>query len=56
MPTESQKRATAKYRQKCITKTVQFSPAESDMIEFLRDKPFATYVKKLIREQMKESR
>lgn len=58
MQPEYQRRAIAKYHEKCVTKTVQFSPRELDLVEFVKTKgQFATYVKQLIRAEMqKESR
>lgn len=53
MASEAQKQAIAKYHQKCVTKTIQFSPAEHEMVEHIKQQGrFATYVKTLIRKDM----
>ncbi len=55
--TEAQKRARAKYKREKVTqKAVAFYPAEADLLAFAeRQGAFATYVKRLIREDMERS-
>lgn len=52
--TEAQRRASAKYvRDHVRQKVVAFYPADSDLLEFAETRgAFATYVKRLIREDM----
>lgn len=53
--TEAQKRAKAKYEKRNVKhKCVNFYPADADLLAWAegRDEPFATYVKRLIREDM----
>lgn len=54
MPSEAQKRATAKYnREKMVQKVVRFSPNERDLLPFLESKEnMAGYIKSLIRADM----
>lgn len=51
---EAQRRASAKYvREHVKQKAVAFYPADSDLLEFADTRgAFATYVKRLIREDM----
>lgn len=59
MATEAQRRATAKYNKNNVKrKVVPLFPTDSDLKEWLesRDEPFATYVKRLIREDMRRAR
>lgn len=58
MASEAQRRASAKYQKHNVTrKAVPLYPTDSDLKEWLesRDEPFATYVKRLIREDMARS-
>lgn len=56
MITEAQKRAKEKYRQKRKSVLLEFYPPEHDLFEHLEKKPQkATYIKNLIREDMKKS-
>lgn len=54
MATEAQKRAKAKYAEKVVQKQVRFYPPDRDLVEWCEccGEPFATYVKRLIREDM----
>ena len=55
MPTEAQKRAKDNYRKKCKKVTIEFYPAEADLIEHLEKQPKKqAYIKELIRKD-KES-
>ncbi|MEG1245257.1 hypothetical protein [Gordonibacter sp.] len=56
MPSEAQKRATAKYRkEKEVQRVVRFSPAESELLGYLDSKPNRMgYIKSLIRADMEE--
>lgn len=59
MASEAQRRATAKYQKHNVTrKAVPLYPTDADLKEWLeaRDEPFATYVKRLIREDMERAR
>lgn len=52
---EAQRRASARYVKASVKrKGVAFFPTERDLLAWLdsRDEPFATYVKRLIREDM----
>lgn len=56
MLTEAQKRAKEKYRQKSKHVALEFYPPEQDLYEHLCKQPSkATYIKNLIREDMKKS-
>ena len=56
MLTEAQKRAKEKYRKKGKQIVIQFYQTEQDMIDYLENQPAkATYIKNLIREDMKKS-
>lgn len=56
MLTEAQKRAKEKYRQKRKSVLLEFFPPEQDLYEHLSKQPSkATYIKNLIREDMKKS-
>lgn len=54
---EAQRRASAKYVREHVTrKMVAFYPADSDLLEFADTRgAFATYVKRLIREDMERT-
>lgn len=59
MATEAQRRAAAKYNKHNVKrKVVPLFPTDADLKEWLeeRDEPFATYVKRLIREDMARSK
>ena len=57
MLTEAQKRAKEKYRKKGKQVVIQFYQTEQDMIDYLENQPAtATYIKNLIREDMKKSK
>ncbi len=58
MPTDAQRRAKAKYAKNNVKqKIVSFYPTEKDLLSWVasRDEPFATYVKRLIREDMERT-
>lgn len=57
MVSDAQKRANAKYLEKAVQKQVRFYPPDLDLVEWCnrRNEPFATYVKRLIREDMERS-
>ena len=56
MLTEAQKRAKEKYRKKGKRMMLQFYPTEQDMINHLeKQSAKATYIKNLIREDMKKT-
>lgn len=53
--TEARKRANARYRQRNVkSKNIAFFPDDADILNWVetRDIPAATYIKKLIREDM----
>lgn len=55
MLTEAQRRAKARYEKESVKqKVVRFYPTERDLTEWVDGcgEPFATYVKRLIREDM----
>lgn len=59
MVSEARKRANAKYNKlNVVRKVVPLYPTESDIKAWLDalDEPFATYVKRLIREDMDKGR
>lgn len=54
---EAQKKAIKKYKAKLKRLTIDFSPAEEDLIEHINSQPKKqTYIKNLIREDMKKSK
>lgn len=55
MQTEAQKRAKQKYQKEHTTgKYIQFNKrTDADILEYIKSISFQTYVKKLIREDMK---
>lgn len=55
MATEAQKKARNKYNsQKTINKTVTLNKiTDDDIIEYIKNKTFGSYVKELIRKDMK---
>lgn len=55
---EAQKRASAKYVRENVTqKVVRFYPGDADILAYAeRQEAFATYVKRLIREDMERGR
>ena len=57
MPSESQKRASAKYnKEKMAQRVVRFSPREADLLAYLDAQPNrAGYIKALIRADMERS-
>lgn len=58
MVSEAQRRANARYnKNNVIRKVVPLYPTDADLKEWLEalDEPFATYVKRLIREDMARS-
>ena len=58
MASEAQRRANAKYnKNNVVRKVVPLYPTDADLKEWLEalDEPFATYVKRLIREDMARS-
>lgn len=58
MATEAQKRAKARYAEKVVQKQVRFYPPDQDLVDWCEccGEPFATYVKRLIREDMESRR
>lgn len=55
MPTEAQKRATKKYKEKANRITVDFYPTEDDLWQHLQSQEKKqTYIKDLIRVDMKK--
>lgn len=56
MSSEAQIRASAKYdKENVIRKSMKLNKnTDQDIIEFLKDKSFQTYVKELIRADMKK--
>ena len=59
MVSEAQRRANARYnKHSVVRKVVPLYPTDADLKEWLeaRDEPFATYVKRLIREDMARAR
>ena len=56
MITEAQKKAKEKYRQKRKSILLEFFPPEHDLYDYLqKQRTKATYIKNLIREDMKKS-
>lgn len=56
MLTEAQKRAKEKYRKKGKRVIIEFYQTEKELIDHLENQPAkATYIKNLIREDMKKS-
>ncbi len=57
MPSDAQKRATAKYkRENTKTKTVVFYKDDFDLFDWVREQPNQNgYIKRLIREDMERS-
>lgn len=58
MPTDAQKRATAKYkREHTKTKSIIFNESEYDLLDWVREQPNQNaYLKALIRDDMERSR
>ena len=59
MATDAQRRAKARYIKNNVKqKQVAFYPGDRDLLEWAesRDEPFATYVKRLVREDMGRAR
>lgn len=58
MPTDAQKRATAKYkREHTKTKSIIFNESEYDLLDWVREQPNQNaYLKALIRADMERSR
>ena len=56
MPSEAQKRATAKYQKEKMKQiAIRFSPNEMDMFEHIKSQPsIAGYIKRLVREDMED--
>lgn len=54
MPTDAQRRATAKYKRENIkTKTISFNRSEFDLLDWIREKPNQNaYLKGLVRADM----
>ncbi|MBO7701408.1 MAG: hypothetical protein J6S36_00685 [Eggerthellaceae bacterium] len=54
MPSEAQKRATAKYqKEKMKQLSIRFSPNEMDLFDHIKSQPnVAGYIKRLVREDM----
>ena len=58
MPTDAQRRARDKYnREKVVRKVVPLYPADANVSERIAEvgEPFATYVKRLIREDIERA-
>ena len=57
MPSEAQKRATAKYQKEKMKQiAVRFSPNEMDVYDYIKSQPnIAGYIKQLVREDMERS-
>ena len=56
MPSEAQKKANKKYKQKIKQIPIDFYPTDADILEHLDKQPRkATYIKDLIRKDMKEN-
>lgn len=57
MPSEAQKRATAKYhKEKMKQLAIRFSPNEMDVFDHIKSQPnIAGYIKRLVREDMERS-
>ena len=56
MTSEAQKKAIKKYRAKIKRMTIEFFPAEAELIEHINSQPNKrTYIKNLIRDDMKKS-
>ncbi len=57
MATEAQRKAVKKYKEKVKRFTLDFSPAEADLIEHIEKQPKKqTYIKSLIRADMEKER
>lgn len=55
MPSEAQKKAVKKYREKVKQMTIQFYPTEMDIYDHIQKQAKKqTYIKDLIREDMKK--
>lgn len=56
MRSESEKAAVRKYKQKLTRLTLDFSPAEKDLIDHINSQPKKqTYIKNLIRADMRKT-
>lgn len=56
MTSEAQKEAIKRYRAKIKRLTIDFSPAEAELIDHINSQPRKqTYIKNLIREDLKKS-
>ena len=57
MKSEAQRKAKQKYRKKIKTISIEIYPAEADIKERLEtnDEPNATYIKRLIREDIERT-
>ena len=57
MPSEAQKRATAKYQKEKMKQiAVRFSPNEMDVYDYIKSQQnIAGYIKRLVREDMERS-
>lgn len=57
MQTEAEKRAKKKYKQKVNRFSLDFHPSEAELYAHLQAQPQkATYIKELIRQDMKKAR
>lgn len=55
MATEAQRKAIKKYKEKVRKLTLEFSPTEADLLEYINKQPQKqTYIKNLIRADMKK--
>ena len=57
MPSDAQKKATARYRRENVKQiTVQFFPADMDVYEHIKSQDkIAAYIKRLVREDMERA-
>ena len=57
MPSEAQKRATAKYQKEKMKQiAIRFSPNEMDVYDYIKSQQnIAGYIKRLVREDMERS-
>lgn len=57
MRSEAEKKAVRKYKQKLTRLTLDFTPAEKELIDHINSQPKKqTYIKNLIREDMKKEK
>lgn len=57
MRSEAEKKAVRKYKQKLVRLTLDFSPAEQEMIDHINKQPKKqTYIKNLIRADIQQNK